>query len=183
MASQYTSEEFSSFLNGSNAAWLESMFAKYQQDPSSVDENWRDWFATLDDTGAQAQDVSNGPSWARDNWPIAENGELISALDGDWPSVEKVITQKIKSNPVNANLTENDVLQATRDSVSAIMMIRAYRMRGHLHADLDPLKITGWREAHNELHPSTYGFTEADYDREIFIDYMLGMQFASCAIC
>jgi 2-oxoglutarate dehydrogenase E1 component len=58
------------------------------------------------------------------------------------------------------------------------MMIRAYRMRGHLHADLDPLGIEP-RKDHEELHPSSYGFTEADWDRKIFIDHVLGLEFAT----
>ncbi len=69
--------------------------------------------------------------------------------------------------------------QATRDSIRAIMMVRAYRMRGHLHANLDPLGIAGPQDDHNELHPSSYGFTEADYDRQIFLDHVLGLEFAT----
>lgn len=175
MADPTINEENAAFLNGSNAAWLERLFVKFQDDPGSVDEEWRSYFASLQETDS----LSDGPSWARDNWPVAENGELVSALDGDWPAVEEVISGKIKSHSTNGSRSENEINQATRDSVSAIMMIRAFRMRGHLHADLDPLKITGWREAHNELHPSTYGFTDADYDRPIFIDYMLGLEFAT----
>ncbi len=72
-------------------------------------------------------------------------------------------------------MTSTSLRKATRDSVSAIMMIRAYRMRGHLHANLDPLNM---RQASlYELHPSSYGLT--DYDRRIFIDYMLGLEFAT----
>ena len=58
------------------------------------------------------------------------------------------------------------------------MMIRAYRMRGHLHADLDPLHLATVGD-HEELHPSSYGFTEADYGRKIFIDHVLGLEFAT----
>lgn len=178
MAGQKTGDEFSSFLNGANATWLEGLFAKFQQNPDSVDPEWREYFATMQDSSDLVGQQS-GPSWHRDNWPIPENGELVSALDGDWPEVEKTVGEKIKTHASSGKLDDGEVLQATRDSVSAIMMIRAFRMRGHLHADLDPLKITGWREAHNELHPSTYGFTEDDYDRPIFIDYMLGLEFAT----
>ena len=58
------------------------------------------------------------------------------------------------------------------------MMIRAYRMRGHLHANLDPLGLEPQKD-HEELHPATYGFHEADYDRKIFIDHVLGLEFAT----
>jgi 2-oxoglutarate dehydrogenase E1 component len=70
------------------------------------------------------------------------------------------------------------VLQATRDSIRAIMMIRAYRMRGHLHADLDPLKLKADEPA-PELDPESYGFTEADFSRKIFIDNYLGLEYAT----
>jgi 2-oxoglutarate dehydrogenase E1 component len=59
------------------------------------------------------------------------------------------------------------------------MMIRAYRMRGHLHANLDPLGIAKPFEDYNELSPTAYGFTEADYDRKIFIDNVLGLEYAT----
>ena len=68
--------------------------------------------------------------------------------------------------------------QATRDSVRAIMLIRAYRVRGHLHAKLDPLDINP-RPNDQELHPSHYGFTEADWDRKIFLDNVLGLEFGT----
>ena len=69
-------------------------------------------------------------------------------------------------------------MQATRDSIRAIMMIRAYRMRGHLHADLDPLEAQAAEDRRPSSIPATYGFTEADYDRKIFIDNVLGLEFA-----
>ena len=58
------------------------------------------------------------------------------------------------------------------------MMIRAYRMRGHLHANLDPLGLEPPKD-HEELHPAAYGFTEADYTRQIFIDGVLGLKYAT----
>ncbi|MFM9973904.1 MAG: 2-oxoglutarate dehydrogenase E1 component, partial [Beijerinckiaceae bacterium] len=83
-----------------------------------------------------------------------------------------------KSAEVAAPASQQDIQQATRDSVRALMMIRAYRMRGHLHANLDPLGIEAKRD-HEELHPTSYGFTEADWDRKIFIDNVLGLEFAT----
>ena len=77
-----------------------------------------------------------------------------------------------------AEVTEEKVFQATRNSIRALMMIRAYRMRGHLHADLDPLGLAVLDD-NDELHPLTYGFTEADYDRPIFIDNVIGLEFAT----
>ena len=124
---------------------------------------------------------AEGASWAKPNWPVAANGELVSALDGDWGTVEKHIEKKVKEKAqVNgAAISDADVLRATRDSVRAIMMIRAYRMRGHLHANLDPLGLAKPLEDYNELSPEAYGFSPADYDRRIFIDHVLGLEYAT----
>ncbi len=69
-------------------------------------------------------------------------------------------------------------LRAIQDSVRALMLIRAYRVMGHLAADLDPLGLAE-RRAHRELKPETYGFTEADLDRPIFLDRVLGLETAT----
>ncbi|WP_315926259.1 2-oxoglutarate dehydrogenase E1 component [Mesorhizobium sp. SP-1A] len=174
-----------SFLYGGNADYIEALYAAYENDPSSVDPQWQDFFASLKDDAADVKKNAEGASWKKPGWPQVANGELVSALDGNWGMVEKVIEKKVKGKLADKAaargeiLTEADVHQATRDSVRAIMMIRAYRMRGHLHANLDPLGIAKPLEDYNELSPANYGFTEADYDRPIFLDNVLGLEFGT----
>ncbi|EKF18947.1 2-oxoglutarate dehydrogenase E1 component [Nitratireductor pacificus] len=171
-----------SFLYGGNAAYIEELYASYQDNPSSVNEDWRAFFGALQDDAADVRKNASGASWKRKGWPETANGELVSALDGDWGTLEKHFDGKIKDKAAAAGaaaLTAEEVQRATRDSVRAIMMIRAYRMRGHLHADLDPLGIAKPLEDYNELSPAAYGFTEADYDRPIFIDHVLGLETAT----
>ncbi|PWJ74814.1 2-oxoglutarate dehydrogenase E1 component [Pseudaminobacter salicylatoxidans] len=170
-----------SFLYGGNADYIDALYAAYENDPSSVDPEWQDFFASLKDDAADVKKNARGASWARANWPLQANGELVSALDGNWALVEKTIEKKVKDKAAARGeaLSDIDVMQATRDSVRAIMMIRAYRMRGHLHAKLDPLDIANPIEDYDELSPSSYGFTEADYDRKIFIDRVLGLEYAT----
>ncbi|PZN53255.1 MAG: 2-oxoglutarate dehydrogenase E1 component [Proteobacteria bacterium] len=170
-----------SFLYGGNADYIEALYASYQEDPASVDPEWREFFASLKDDAADVKKSVAGPSWARPSWPPTANGELVSALDGNWALVEKAVEKKIKDKAAagGATLSQEEVHRATRDSVRAIMMIRAFRMRGHLHANLDPLGIATPPEDYNELSPENYGFTEADYDRPIFIDNVLGLEFAT----
>jgi 2-oxoglutarate dehydrogenase E1 component len=170
-----------SFLYGGNADYIEQLYSKFKTDPSSVDETWSSFFSRLDDSQAEAQKNADGPSWGRKDWPKAEGGELVSALDGDWGQValkvEKAVSKKAEAEGKPAPAAA-DVLQATRDSIRAIMMIRAYRMRGHLHADLDPLRLKADEPA-PELDPKSYGFTEADFSRKIFIDNVLGLEYAT----
>ncbi|MEN3395205.1 2-oxoglutarate dehydrogenase E1 component [Brucella melitensis] len=176
-----------SFLYGGNADYIEELYAKYEDDPNSVDPQSRDFFAKLGDNADDVKKNAEGPSWTRKNWPIAANGELVSALDGNWAEVEKHVTDKLKGKAAKGEakgaagtpLTAEEITQAARDSVRAIMMIRAYRMRGHLHANLDPLGLAEKPNDYNELEPENYGFTPADYNRKIFIDNVLGLEYAT----
>ncbi|PPJ45308.1 2-oxoglutarate dehydrogenase E1 component [Rhizobium sp. KAs_5_22] len=183
MARQEANEQFqiTSFLDGSNAAYIEQLHACYEDDPASVPAEWQAFFKALAENPADVKKAAAGASWQRKNWPIAANGELVSALDGNWGQIEKVVETKVKAKAEAAGqpISSEQVLQATRDSVRAIMMIRAYRMRGHLHANLDPLGIAAPVEDFNELSPAAYGFTEADYGRKIFIDNVLGLEYAT----
>ena len=186
MTRQDKNEQFllSSFLYGGNADYIEGLYARYLADPKSVDDTWRSYFSRLEDTPADVKKNADGPSWQRQDWPQPMNGELVSALDGNWGEFGKIATkaqaavQKKAEAAGQPAASPVEILQATRDSIHAIMMIRAYRMRGHLHADLDPLKMRADEPA-PELDPATYGFTEADYGRKIFIDNYLGLEYAT----
>ncbi|KQU73197.1 2-oxoglutarate dehydrogenase subunit E1 [Aminobacter sp. DSM 101952] len=182
--SDQANDQFSltSFLYGGNADYIEALHAAFLDDPEAVDPEWRDFFSALKDDAGDIRQNAKGASWSTPSWPLQANGELVSALDGNWGLVEKHLEKKVKDKAVAATGAEPskaDVLQATRDSVRAIMMIRAYRMRGHLHANLDPLGIAKPLEDYNELSPEAYGFTGADYDRPIFIDHVLGLEYAT----
>ena len=168
------------FLYGGNAAYIEELYARYEADPNSVDPQWQGFFAGLKDDKAAIVQNAKGASWKKPNWPVAANGELVSALDGNWGAVEKAVGDKLKAKAQKAggSLSDADVMQATRDSVRAIMLIRAYRMRGHLYAKLDPLGIENAKDS-SELDPAAFGFGEGDLDRKIFIDNVLGMEFAT----
>jgi 2-oxoglutarate dehydrogenase E1 component len=168
------------FLYGANAGYIEDLYASYQENPASVDAEWQAFFGALKDDKQAVEKNARGASWKKPNWPIHANGELVSALDGNWVQVEKAVGDKIKAKAQakGAEISPQDVQQATRDSIRAIMLIRAYRVRGHLHAKLDPLGINP-RPSDEELHPSHYGFTEADWDRKIFLDKVLGLEFGT----
>ena len=170
----------SSFLYGGNAAYIENLYAKYENDPAAVDAAWRDFFQGLKDEKADVAKSAQGASWQKPNWPLRQGGDLVSALDGQWAETEKKIGEKISATAKakGVELTSADVMQATRDSIHALMLIRAYRIRGHFHAKLDPLELEPEKNE-EELDPRSYGFTEADMDRRIFLDKVLGLEFAS----
>jgi len=174
----------SSFLQGANAAWVEQLYARYTEDPGAVDAAWAAFFDSLGDADSSVQAEARGPSWARRDWPPTPNDELTAALDGQWPAAPmadgKALAAKIagQASTRQVEVSEDQVKRAVLDSVRALMLIRAYRIRGHLEAELDPLGMRA-PEPHPELDYRTYGFTEADLDRPIFIDNVLGLQVAS----
>src|SRR6202047_458561 len=122
----------SSFLQGTNGPYIDGIYARYESDPASVDPEWREFFKSLKDQPADVRKNAEGPSWGRDNWPPTPRDELTSALDGNWVETERTIGGKLaaKAQVKGAELTSAEVNQATRDSVRALMLIRAYRMAG-----------------------------------------------------
>ncbi|MBI1210184.1 MAG: 2-oxoglutarate dehydrogenase E1 component [Alphaproteobacteria bacterium] len=174
--------EATSFLYGANAAFIEDMQARYQADPNSVDESWRNFFAGL------AERSPARPSWARKDW-VDDADEVTRALTGSAPAKADGksakgpreatvvdLTAKIAQRQPGA--TTEDIRRATLDTVRATQLIRAYRVRGHLEADLDPLRLQK-QVPHTELDPASYGFGPADMDRPVYIDGMLGLETAT----
>ncbi len=184
MTDQSPNDQFhaSSFMQGHNAEYLEQMYARYANDPAAVDEAWQQFFKAMGDDEVSVKREAAGPSWARSDWPPMPGDDLTAALTGEWaPEPEaKSAGKKIAAKAASAGVEVSDeqIKRAVLDSIRALMIIRAYRIRGHLAADLDPL---GMRQtnAHPELDPKSYGFSEADMDRPIFIDNVLGLQVAT----
>ena len=166
--------EKTSFLHGTNSAFIEQMYEKYLHNPLSVPTDWQTFFSGISD---QSTNEMKDASWSEYKDIKSNNGDLVSAIDGNWPNEVKSFENELKSS--NAiNIHEGTSKNATLDSIRAIMMIRAYRIRGHLKANLDPLGLIEKIE-HTELQPETYGFKAEDMERQIFLDNVLGLEFAT----
>ncbi|GLR47494.1 2-oxoglutarate dehydrogenase E1 component [Sphingomonas astaxanthinifaciens] len=122
-------------------------------------------------------EIEQGPSWQRANWPSADLDDLNAGLDPTRSGIEKVAA-KAKEKAVAAGASDAEVRRAAEDSIQAMMLIRTYRVRGHLAADLDPLGLSQ-RELPADLTPEFHGFTAADMDRPIFIGGNLGLETAT----
>ncbi|THD85072.1 2-oxoglutarate dehydrogenase E1 component [Aliigemmobacter aestuarii] len=172
-----------SFMDGANAEYIDQLQARFANDPNSVEAGWAEFFRALGETEVEAKRAAAGPSWARADWPPVPADDLTAALTGEWPLAPKEAKgagQKIAAKAAEAgiSLSDDQIRRAVLDSIRALMIIRAYRIRGHLIADLDPLNMRD-QTPHPELEPKSYGFTEADMDRPIFIDKVLGLETAS----
>ena len=156
-----------SLLSGANATFIAEMKAAWSHDPKSVDKSWAAYFKHIDQIGSETDLVENGPSWGR------TASRVVGAIDPE-ASIRAVADGHVAGRQLNAG----DIRAATLDSLRAVMMIRAYRIRGHLIADLDPLALEE-KPLHPELDPRTYGFGDGDWDRPIFINYVLGLETAT----
>jgi len=138
-----------SFLAGNNSAFIEEHYSKYLKDPSQLPEGWKDFFDGLQDDKEIISKALEGPSWSPKKIIKKNNLDLKNLLKED----------SLEDNRVN-NLPLRE--ESAKNSIRAIMLIRAYRIRGHLIANLDPLGLMA-REEHPELKPETYGFTKNDF--------------------
>jgi 2-oxoglutarate dehydrogenase E1 component len=118
-----------------------------------------------------------GPSWARPNWPIAELDDLNLGLDPTQATIEKVKTA-VADRAAQTTSDPRAIRRAAEDSIRAMMLIRTYRVRGHLAADLDPLRLTR-RDVPADLTAEYHGFGDEDLDRPIWLCGVLGFEQAT----
>ncbi|HEX7006433.1 MAG TPA: 2-oxoglutarate dehydrogenase E1 component [Alphaproteobacteria bacterium] len=148
-----------SFLSGANARFVAELYRRFVEDPQSVDDSWRAFFAELgDDAGAVLRDLE-GASWSPRGPAVIGNG-----------NGRAMPAARAEAAPATAD----EVRAAALDSIHAFTLIRSYRVRGHLQAKLDPLGLEGLKY-HPELDYRSHGFTEEDLDRRIFINRLMGL--------
>ncbi len=155
--------ENSSFLYGSNSPFIFELYSRYLDDPTSVDPSWADFFKEMGDAPDNVRVSSKGASWA-ERWP-----QIIGIKEAPEEGAAK---------KKQAGISDKDAKQIALDAIRTLMMVRVYRVRGHLMADLDPLKMTKI-EPHKELLPESWGFTADDLDKEIILDGTLGFENAT----
>ncbi|MCE3230430.1 MAG: sucA [Alphaproteobacteria bacterium] len=141
-----------SFLYGPNSSFIEELYQTYRQEPQGVSEDWQQFFQSL---GSDFAQNDRPPKWSK--------------------PVDRLMTQSLVPGE-QQGLPQ--VTQGMMDSLRALMMIRTFRVRGHLVANLDPLGLEK-RNGHPEVDPATYNFGPEDYDRPIFINHVLGFEWAT----
>jgi 2-oxoglutarate dehydrogenase E1 component len=168
--------EATSFLNGTNAAYVEQMYAAWLVTP--VDQGWQAYFASRRPRADPTQ-LGRGPAWKRDYRPTIASGDLISALTGQEPPAPAKASAGKPAKPAVAPApAASDTTEASKHSIHAVQMIRAYRMIGHLEANLDPLGITP-RVPQQTLDPKNYKFEGAVLDLPVYVDGILGFERAT----
>jgi len=155
-----------SFLNKANSAFIEEMYIKFINKDSTLSESWIEYFSSIDDDMQVIVNEINGPSWK----PFSKNIDLEEI---------KKKAQENEQLDENSNKFNFQVIaNSNKNSISAVALIRAYRLRGHLLSKLDPLEMMK-SEYLDELHPEYYGFKKEDYEKEIFLNGIINKKSAS----
>ncbi|TPG38020.1 2-oxoglutarate dehydrogenase E1 component [Sphingomonas koreensis] len=167
----YEGQDFSEIAGGVSPAFVETLYKRFKADPSSVEPGWRGWFEGLEST-------VTGPSWAQPSWPLSSTDDLTAALDPTQMEPAPKPAKGGKPAPAAAPVSEEAIRQAADASIRAMMLIRTYRVRGHLAANLDPLGLSK-REMPEDLFTEYHGFDDSELDTRIYLGGCLGLQYAT----
>ncbi len=126
--------------------------------------------------GIENQDfeIERGPSWERANWPLGITDDLTASLDPTQMTVEIKAAAKAAGKP----MAEADAVTAASDAIRAMMLVRTYRVRGHLAANLDPLGLSK-QEIPADLTPEYHGFAGADLEKRVYVGGTLGLEWTT----
>ena len=166
----YEGQDFEALAGSVSPAFIETLYARYKVSPDDVEPGWRGFFEGLEGS-------DQGPSWQQANWPLTATDDLTAALDPSQMEPAAKPAKATAPKPAAAPST-SDVTSAAADSIRAMMLIRTYRVRGHLAAKLDPLGITK-QELPADLTPEYHGFSGADLDKPVYLGGALGMQWGT----
>ncbi|TPG15325.1 2-oxoglutarate dehydrogenase E1 component [Sphingomonas oligophenolica] len=169
----YEGQDFSEIAAGVSPGFVEALYAKYKTAPDGVEAGWREFFDGLEGS-------MSGPSWGNPAWPPATTDDLTAALDPTQMEPAPKPPKGGKPAPATAPAPDQDaVIRAASDSIRAMMLIRTYRVRGHLASNLDPLNLSGLRELPQDLRTEYHGFSDADIDRKVYLGGALGFEWAT----
>jgi 2-oxoglutarate dehydrogenase E1 component len=173
MTMGYEGQDFSDIAAGVSPAFVETLYGRFKAAPESVEPGWRGFFEGLEGS-------AQGPSWSNPAWPPTSTDDLTAALDPtQMEPAPKPARGGAKPAAAPAPAPSQDVIaKAAADSIRAMLLIRTYRVRGHLAANLDPLGLSP-RELPEDLKTEHYGFSDADIDRPVYLGGQLGFEWAT----
>jgi len=158
--------EKTSFLGG-NSSFIKELYLKYLNNPKSIPRSWVEFFDGLDEDQEVIKKEILGPSWI----PRKNNNIKNNLLERD-------LAEDKQESIGDTSILKDNYEKEKEQSVKAIAMIRAYRIRGHLIANLDPLEMME-RKYLDELHPADHGFKKEDYNKKIYLGEYMDRNYAT----
>lgn len=143
-------------LYGSNYGYIRELYKKYLTNPKSLDDSWISFFGEMGDNISDIIKEKEGPSWKND---VNEESNL----------------EQNQKNQKSKGIGSEEFFT---DSIRAIMLVHAYKVRGDVLASLDPLLLT--KQVYpSDLDPASYGFSEDDLDKEVFLGGIFGFKYVT----
>ncbi len=170
----YEGQDFSDIAAGVSPAFVETLYAKFNADPASVESGWRAFFEGLEGS-------AQGPSWESARWPLTTTDDLTAALDPTQMEPAPKPSKGGKPAPAAAApapVSKEEIAKAAADAIRAQLLVRTYRVRGHLAANLDPLGLSK-REMPEDLKTEYHGFSDGDIDRKVYLGGTMGFEWVS----
>ncbi|WP_353204677.1 2-oxoglutarate dehydrogenase E1 component [Sphingomonas sp.] len=167
----FENQDFADVAGGVSPAFIETLYARFKASPDSVESSWRSWFEGLEGS-------TEGASWQQPNWPLSSTDDLTAALDPTQMEPAPKPAKGGAPKPVAAAPSQDAIIRAASDSIRAMMLIRTYRVRGHLAANLDPLGLSKHPRP-DDLSTEYHGFSDADLDRPIYLGGTMGLQWTT----
>ena len=167
----YEGQDFSDIAGGVSPAFVDTLYARFKADPDGVEPGWRAFFEGLEGS-------VSGPSWGNPAWPPKDTDALTAALDPTQMEPAPTPARAGKPAPAAPTIDSEVIRKAADASIRAMMLIRTYRVRGHLAANLDPLGLAK-REMPEDLKTEYHGFSDAEIDTPVYLCGALGLQSAT----
>ncbi|WP_404374018.1 2-oxoglutarate dehydrogenase E1 component [Sphingomonas sp. MMS24-J45] len=167
----YENQDFADVAGGVSPAFIETLYARFKASPESVEPSWRSWFEGLEGS-------TEGASWQQPNWPLSSTDDLTAALDPTQMEPAPKPAKGGAAKPAAAAPSQDAIIRAASDSIRAMLLIRTYRVRGHLAANLDPLGLSK-REMPDDLKTEYHGFSDADIDRPVYLGGTMGLHWTT----
>ncbi len=140
----------SSIVDGGNASYLEGLYELYLKDPKQVPQEWQNFFSTLPSNNGKTKDVSHS-------------------------DIQEQFIQLAKSNGSRTLSTSSENVEHELKQMQVIRLINAYRLQGHLHAQIDPLGMRELLDENaSELSLEEYGLTTQDMDTVFDVETFVG---------
>ena len=126
---------------GVNQGLVEELYLKYRENPTAVPESWQKYFDSLDEDLVPARRSSAGqvmaPRVNGSNGGAVTSSGLVTVSGLAAPPTGFGPARTVDARPSFVPSAETRTATELQARVSA--MVNAYRVRGHLFADLDPL--------------------------------------------
>jgi 2-oxoglutarate dehydrogenase E1 component len=138
MTMGYEGLDFDDIAGGVSPAFVETLYRRYKADPTGIEAGLARLVRGTGEHGAGPELGEPALAARRDRCP---HRRARPDPDGAGAQARQGRCRGLPPRPAARAASEADIAKAAGDSIRAMLLIRTYRVRGHLAANLDPLGL------------------------------------------